>query len=142
MVYGYTSLLVAQSETYLGGGRLDDAARIAVEALPRARERGERGDEGWLSCMLGAIALRRGRSAVGEAIAQLEEAIALARRLEMRPLEARALAGLGQAHLQGGKLTEAQSDLEEAVSLMRSTAMHRWLGPAEELLARSRRETP
>jgi len=135
VVYGYTSLLIAQVETHLEAGRLDDAARVAADALPQARERGERGDEGWLSAALGAIALRRGRPAVGEAIASLEEAIAVARQLGMRPLEARGLVTLGQAHLLLGRPKEAQPHLSEAVDLFRSTAMQRWLGPAEALLA-------
>ena len=135
VVYGYTSLLIAQAETYLEAGRLDDAARAAADALPRARERGERGDAGWLSAVLGAIALRRGRPAVGEAMAPLEEAIAVARELGMRALEARGLVTLGQAHLLVGRPKEAQPHLAEAVSLFRAAAMHRWLAPAEALLA-------
>jgi tetratricopeptide (TPR) repeat protein len=135
VLYGYTSLLIAEAETHLEGGRLNDAARVAAEALPPARERGERGDEGWLSGVLGAIALRRGRQAVGEASTRLEEAIAVARELAMRPLEARSLAGLGEAHLLAGRRKDAQAHLAEAVSLFRSAAMHRWLALAEALLA-------
>jgi DNA-binding SARP family transcriptional activator len=135
VLFGYTSLLIAEAETYLEGGRLDDAARVAAEALLPARERGERGDGGWLSGVLGAIALRRGCSAVGEATARLEEANAVARELAMRPLEARSLAGLGEADLLAGRETEAQAHLAEAVSLLRSAAMHRWLAPATALLA-------
>src|SRR5262249_20872116 len=105
------------------------------EALPPARGRGERGDEGWLAGVLGAIALRRGRPAVGEATARLEEAIAIARELAMRPLEARSLARLGEAHLLAGRRNDAQANLAEAINLFRSTAMHRWLAPAAALLA-------
>jgi DNA-binding SARP family transcriptional activator len=135
VLYGYTSLLIAEAETHLEGGRLNDAARVAAEALPPARERGERGDEAWLSGVLGAIALRRGRQAVGEATTRLEEAIAVARELAMRPLEARSLAGLGEAHLLAGRRKDAHAHLAEAVSLFRSAAMHRWLVLAEALLA-------
>jgi DNA-binding SARP family transcriptional activator len=135
VVYGYTSLLIAEAETHLAGGRLNDAARVAAEALPPARERGERGDEGWLSGVLGAIALRRGRPAVGEASARLEEAITVARELAMRPLEAHSLAGLGEADLLAGRRQDAHTHLAEAVSLFRSAAMHRWLAPAAALLA-------
>ncbi len=135
VVYGYTSLLIAEAETHLEGGRLNDAARVAAEALPPARERGERGDEGWLSGVLGTIALRRGRPAVGEASARLEEAITVARELAMRPLEAHSLAGLGEADLLAGRRQDAHAHLAEAVSLFRSAAMHRWLAPAAALLA-------
>jgi tetratricopeptide (TPR) repeat protein len=135
VVYGHTSLLIAQAEAYLEGERLDDAARVAAEALNRALERGERGDEGWLSGMLGAIALRRGRPATAEVVTQLENAITIARELGMRPLEARGLAGLGQAHLLSGRPVEAQPHLAEAVRLFRAAAMHRWLAPTEALLA-------
>src|SRR5207249_2256760 len=41
VVYGYTSLVIAKAETHLEAGHLDDAARAASAALPRARERGE-----------------------------------------------------------------------------------------------------
>ena len=130
VLYGYTSLLIAEAEAYLEGGRLDDAVRVAAEALLPARERGERGDEGWLSGVLGAIALRRGRSAVSEASARLEDANAVARELAMRPLEARSLAGLGEADLLAGRRKDAQVHLADAVSLLRSAAMHpcdQWL---------------
>jgi hypothetical protein len=53
----------------------------------------------------------------------------------MRPLEARGLVTLGQAHLLVGRPKEAQPHLAEAVSLFRAAAMHRWLAPAEALLA-------
>jgi len=135
VAYGYTALLIAQAETYVKDGRLDDAARVAAEALPLARERGERGDEGWLSDVLGTLALRRGRSAVDEATARFEEGTALARELAMRPLEARCLAGLGEADLLAGRRQDAQAHLTEAVSLLRSAAMQRWLAPAAALLA-------
>jgi DNA-binding SARP family transcriptional activator len=135
VAYGYTALLIAQAETYLEAARLDDAARVAVEALPVARERGERGDEGWLCGVLGAVALRRGRSAVDEATARFEEANAVARELAMRPLEARCLAGLGEADLLAGRRQDARAHLAEAVSLLRAVAMHRWLVPAAALLA-------
>src|SRR5262249_5663358 len=135
VISGYTSLLIAEAETHLQGGRLADAARVAAEALPGARARGERGDEGWLSSVLGAIALRRGRRAAGEARAQHQEAIAIARALAMRPLEARSLVGLGEAHLLAGRQKDARPHLVDAVGLLRSAAMHRWLAPAEALLA-------
>ena len=78
--------------------------------------------------MLGAIALRRGPSAAGEARAWLEEAMTVARELAMKPLEARTLAELGEAHLLAGRRNDAHANLAEAVGLLRSTAMHRWLG--------------
>ena len=53
----------------------------------------------------------------------------------MRALEARGLAGLGHAHLLVGRTKEARPYLEEAVRLFRSSAMHRWLVPAETFLA-------
>ena len=142
VIYGYTSLLVARAETLLEGSQLDEAARVAAEALSRARERGERGDEGWVLGVLGAIALRQGRAAVDEAMARHGEAVAVARELGMRPLEGRGLAGLGEAHLLSGRPKEAQPHLADAVELFRSTAMPRWLGPAEALLTRSRRAAP
>jgi DNA-binding SARP family transcriptional activator len=135
VVYGYTSLLVAQAETHLEGGRIDAAAQVAAEAVARARQRGERGDEGWGLGVLAAIAVRRGRDGAREAVARSHEAIAVARELAMQPLQARALVELGQAHLLAGRRKEARPPLAEAVDLLRSMAMPRWRAPAEALLA-------
>src|SRR5262245_58870950 len=138
VVYGHTSLLIAQAETKLEAGRIEESARTASGALPLARERGERGDEGWLAAALGAVALRRRPPQLEEALARFDEAIAIARAHAMRPLEARALAGLGEAHLLAGRPQEARVSFVEAVALFRSMAMHRWLGPAEALLSGAR----
>ena len=55
--------LIAQAEGF-EAGRLDGAAR-GQEALPKARERGQRSDEGRLLAVLGAVTLRRDGSATG-----------------------------------------------------------------------------
>jgi tetratricopeptide (TPR) repeat protein len=109
MIYGHTALLITQAETYLEAARVDEAARVAIEALPAARERGERGDEGWLLGVLGAVALRRGRSAVDEATTRFEEANAIARELAMRALETRCLAGLRASDVLAGRRHDVRS---------------------------------
>lgn len=134
MVYGATSLLVAQAEVLIAGERYDDAADVARETLPGARERGERGDEAGLAAVLGLVALRGGD---GDAAAQLERAVQLARQLQMRPLEARALAGLGEAQLALGRDAEAKRHLADAIAQFRALGMLRWLAPAEALRAKA-----
>jgi tetratricopeptide (TPR) repeat protein len=83
---GGLSLLVAyQAEANLVAGRLPEARAAATRALELARRHGERGYEAMALRLVGESALAAGEPA---GTAALDEAIALAERLRMRPLEA------------------------------------------------------
>lgn len=82
-------------ETCLWADRLEEAERLAVEALAVARERGERGDEGWALHLTAEVAARREPPDLDRAAAVYREALTIAIALEMHPLEARCHLGLG-----------------------------------------------
>jgi hypothetical protein len=96
LLYGYASLVTSLGEACLGDGQLDEASRLAAEAVALARERGERGDEGWALHLSAEIAARRDPPDVtAEATVAYRKALAIAEALEMRPLAARCHLGFG-----------------------------------------------
>ena len=82
------------AELYLGAGELDRAEATGREALGFARRHGERWCEGWALCVLGQTALRRGDREASNR--HLEQALALATELGMKPLAERCRERLGE----------------------------------------------
>src|SRR5262249_61687689 len=80
----HSSRLAALGEAYLIAGRLDDATALARRALALARERTERGNEGWALRLRGAVADRIDRSSCAPAEASYPQAIALSGELGCR----------------------------------------------------------
>jgi tetratricopeptide (TPR) repeat protein len=105
---------------YLAGNQLEDARRMAEEALSMARRHGEQGNE--------AEALRI--CAAGGASPDLttarqsfEQALALAEELGMRPLVAHCHLGLGKVYHRTDKREEAQNHLTTATTMYREMGM-------------------
>jgi hypothetical protein len=119
----------------LGAGRVEDAARLAADALALARERGERGDEGWALRLAGDTAAARRPAEVPEAVAAYRQALAIAEALEMRPLAARAHLGLGELAARAGDALEAQARLAQASAIFADLRVDHWLREAERLAA-------
>src|SRR5262249_4042501 len=84
------------------GGSLNDAARWADHALAQSRQRGERGHEAWALRAQAEVTFARKPSARDAAHERYQEALGLARTLEMRPLEARCHLGLAAFHRAAG----------------------------------------
>jgi tetratricopeptide (TPR) repeat protein len=139
--YGYASLLTSLGDACLGAGHLDEASRLAAEAVALTRERGERGDEGWALHLTAEIAARRGSPEVAAATAAYREALALAEALEMRPLAARCHLGLGALLGNAGEVPEARAGLARASELFAALGSARWHREAEELSAKFARDS-
>jgi class 3 adenylate cyclase/tetratricopeptide (TPR) repeat protein len=116
-------------ETLLALGRVAEARQRAGEALALARELGERGHEAWALRLLGEVDDAAGRGEAGAA-ARYRDALALAGRLEMRPLAARCHLGLGRLAGRAGRRDEALAHLERAVPMLREMGMEPWLQQA------------
>jgi len=119
------------AEAYLHNGRFEDAATAADDALRLARERDERGNEGWVMWALGEIASHREPGDVGEAEAHYLEAGARATELGMRPLVAHCRFGLGKLYRRAGKREPAREHLATATTAFREMGMQFWLEKAE-----------
>jgi tetratricopeptide (TPR) repeat protein len=131
LLYGYAGLVTSLGEACVGAGQLDDASRLAAEAVALARERGERGDEGWALHLTAEIAVQLDPPDVAEATVAYHRALAIAEALEMRPLAARCHLGLGALLGSTGDVVGARTQLARARSLFAALGIARWSREAE-----------
>jgi sugar phosphate isomerase/epimerase len=73
------------------------------------------------------------RKLLDAAHARFAEALALARSLGMRPLEARCLLGLVPLHHAEGRSDEARTTLGRAIEMFRSMGTEFWVAQAQRL---------
>jgi class 3 adenylate cyclase/tetratricopeptide (TPR) repeat protein len=131
------SLWVAhQSEAMLLSGRLEEALSLAQQALELARAHQQRGREAWILRLLGDIAAQREPLEVEHAVAHYRQALALAKELGMRPLQAHCHHGFGTLYARIGRGAQARAELTAAIDLYRAMDMTFWLPQAEAALAR------
>jgi class 3 adenylate cyclase/tetratricopeptide (TPR) repeat protein len=119
------------AEGYLLAGRVDAAADVAERARRLATEHAEQGYAALAVRMLAETAARAGQGAV--AAERYADALARARALGMRPLEALCRLGLGELALRTDR-AGAREDLIAAVDLLRGMDMRHWLPQAEAAL--------
>ena len=115
------------SEVYLWTGRVDEALKLASDALDSARGRGERGYEAPVRRVLGEIAALGNPPNVDIATRHYRGAIALAEELGMRPLVAHCHLGLGKLYRRTGQREQAQEHLTTATTMYRDMGMTYWL---------------
>jgi tetratricopeptide (TPR) repeat protein len=132
-VSGQASRLASLGEALLLGGRPDEAATKADQALAQSRRRGERGHEAWTLRLQGEAAAAQPGARRGEASERFREALALAAALEMRPLDARCHLGLAALHQAEGRIDEACAARGHAIEMLRSMGMNFWLTQAQGL---------
>jgi tetratricopeptide (TPR) repeat protein len=124
------------AESYLHGGRVDEASRLAVQELDLARAQRSQAGEAWALHVLGEIAAGREPLDAEAAQTYLRQALVLAIRLGMRPLVAHCHLGLGKLSLRTGKQQEAHEHLTTATTMYREMDMRFWLEQAEAELRR------
>jgi tetratricopeptide (TPR) repeat protein len=117
-------------DAYLLAGRVDDAAATATLALSLARERKERGVEGWAAHLMASIAARRGDRQNAEA--HYRDAMQIADELAMRPLRAHTQLGLGRLYGEARTTAAADSATAEAIDALRAMGMALWIPATAE----------
>jgi tetratricopeptide (TPR) repeat protein len=127
---------VVRGEAYFLAGDVEEADRLAQQALAHSRHRKMRGEEARALWLLGEIAMRRDPPDVAQAEAHYQQALALAEELDMRPLQAHCHHGLGRLYRQTGRAELARVSLAAAIGLYRAMDMTLWLPQAEAVLAR------
>jgi class 3 adenylate cyclase/tetratricopeptide (TPR) repeat protein len=120
------------AEGYLLAGRVDAASDAADQAQRLATEHAEQGYAAMALRMLAETAARAGQGT--RAAEHYADALARARALEMRPLEALCHLGLGELARRTGDGATAKERLTEAVGLLREMDMRYWLAQAEAAL--------
>ncbi len=129
MLCGYLGM------AYLWAGRLTEARSLVQQAIDVARQEKSPVGEAAALYHLGAIA-RHGKSPQFElAEARYQQALALAEKLDMRPLIAHCHLSLGTLHFQMERQEQACTALSTAIDLYRAMDMTFWLPQAEAALA-------
>jgi tetratricopeptide (TPR) repeat protein len=118
-------------EVLFAAGRVDEAGVATTRARGLARERGEQGHEAWALRLLGEIAAHRNATATDTAEGYYREALALAERLDMRPLVAHCHRGLGTLFGRTVSRELADEHLTTATAMYREMGMTFWLERAE-----------
>ena len=125
----------ATREAYLLAEDVEEADRLAQQALANSRHRKMRGNEARALWLLGEIAMRRDPPDVAQAEAHYQQALTLAEELDMRPLQAHCHNGLGRLYHHTSRATQARVALAAATDLYRAMDMTLWLPQAEVVLA-------
>jgi tetratricopeptide (TPR) repeat protein len=124
-------LLGRQSEALLRAGQPGDARFAAQRGLEGARPRGERGYEAPCLLSLGEVEAYGDPPDTEAARTHLQEALALAIELGMRPLVAHCHLGLDKLYRRTGKRQEAPEHLTTATTMYREMDMRFWFEKAE-----------
>ena len=119
-------------------GHLEEAYTLAEGALALTRAHQERGNQAYALRLLGDIAARREPPDIEQAEAHYQHALALARELGMRPLQAHCHHSLGTLYRQTGRDELAQAALSTAIEMYRAMDMTFWLPQAEAALAQGK----
>jgi tetratricopeptide (TPR) repeat protein len=120
---------------YLGDGRLEEALAVGERALTLARKHQEQGNQAYALHLLGDLAAHAQSLHAPVAEAHYQEALALAERLGMRPLQAHCHLSLGLLYLQHDKTHQARPELSAASNLYRDMDMTLWLPQVGSALA-------
>jgi transcriptional regulator with AAA-type ATPase domain/tetratricopeptide (TPR) repeat protein len=127
--------VVRLSAVCLLDGRGEEAMQHVRQALAQARRRGERGFEAFALCQLGAVHVQADPPEVAQGEARYRAALALAKALSMRPLQAHCHLGLGTLYAKIGRREPAVASLSAATELYLAMDMTFWLPQAKVALA-------
>ena len=119
------------AEAYRAHGQPEEARALARRALDLAVSDGERGHQGWALRLQAEFAAEMTSPELDTAKTLYEQALTLARELEMRPLQAHCHFGLGKVSQQTGKDMQAQDQLTSAMTMYRDMGMTYWLERVE-----------
>ena len=116
-------------------GRLEEANVLAEGALALANRHQEQGNRAYALLLLGQIAARRAPPECEHAEAHYQQALALAKELGMRPLQAHCHLDLGILYTTTDRRERARAALAAAIALYRAMDMTFWLPQTEATLA-------
>jgi DNA-binding SARP family transcriptional activator len=116
-------------------GRTEDAQRLGTSAREFAVACGAPGTEAMARRLLGEVALHGAASSLDAAEGELQQALAVATDLGLRPLAAHCRVGLARVCERRGKPHDAREHLLSAIAMYREMDMTFWLDRANRLLA-------
>jgi hypothetical protein len=120
-----------QGEAHLLAGRWDLAQQCVDRALGLADLGEEHGGRAWSLRLAAEVVLaREGLQGADRVAEQYGAALALATKLDMRPLQARCHLGLGKLYRRIDRVEDARVELAIAVTMLRGLGMAFWLPEA------------
>jgi tetratricopeptide (TPR) repeat protein len=131
----HASRVVLLSEVCRLAGRGEEAWQHARQALARAQQQKERGDEAVALHQLGVVQAHAEPPDVVQAASSYQQALVLAEELGMRPLQAHCHLGLGTLYARSGQREQARAELLTAITMYQAMDMTFWLPQAEAALA-------
>jgi class 3 adenylate cyclase/tetratricopeptide (TPR) repeat protein len=134
MPLGRAMGMVWEVETYMLASRHSEAEALARRALAVLAESKHRGSEAWLRYLLGDVLARHHPVDVMHAEVSYKEALTLAQKLAMRPVQAHCHLALGNLSAQVNDRSKARSELLAAAELYRVMSMPFWLSKAKGAL--------
>jgi tetratricopeptide (TPR) repeat protein len=134
---GHARRVAYLSQAYVLAGRIDEAVDLAASALAFARTLKARGNEAYALWLHGEIRVQQEPLAGEAADAYYQQALALARELGMRPLQAHCHLALGTLSTKRSQLAQARVELSTAIELLHTMGMTFWLPRAQATLAQA-----
>jgi tetratricopeptide (TPR) repeat protein len=134
-VVGLASRVAWLSEVCRLAGCGEEAWQHARQALDLARRHKERANEALALYKLGVVHAYADPPDVVQAEASYQQALALAEKLGMRPLQAHCHRGLGTLYTATGQRERARTALSTAIEMYRAMDMTFWLPETEAALA-------
>jgi class 3 adenylate cyclase/tetratricopeptide (TPR) repeat protein len=129
--FGKAMRMVWEVEALMLADRRCDAEALVRRVLEISEASKDKGSEGWLRCQLGDLMTWREPK---HAEASYTQAINLARKLSMCPLQARCHLGLGRLYAESSNSDMARSELYASIELYRTMSMPFWIAKAERTL--------
>ncbi len=124
--------LVWLGEVHLLAGRMEEAAKIAEQALSLCRDRSERGHMAWAFRLQAEILGHGDRTESDKAEEYYRQALTLAEELGMHPLVAHCHLGFGRLYRRTGDPMRSQEHFTAATTLFRKMEMAFWLEEANQ----------
>ncbi|MDH3598068.1 MAG: AAA family ATPase [Candidatus Tectomicrobia bacterium] len=128
-------MLSELSEAVLLVGRVEEASALADHLYELSHTHSGRGYQAHACRLRGEVAMRRDSPKLDQAEPHYQQALALADKLGMRPLEAHCHRGLGMLYGQTGQAEQARTELSVATRMYRDMEMMFWLAQAEEAMS-------
>jgi tetratricopeptide (TPR) repeat protein len=128
---------LALGEAQLFAGHLEEAYTLSERALAFAQAHQQRGQQAYALRLLGTIATRHTPLESARAETYYHQALALAKELGMRPLQAHCACGLGMLYAQTGQGEQVRAALSTAIALYRAMDMTFWLPQTEAALVQA-----
>ena len=134
LIFETPTSIIAYGTVYRLAGKLEEAEQVAAATLKVVEQHGYRGIHAKVAHLLGNIHASHSPPDTTKAIGYYEQAVSLAKELQMRPLVAQCNRSLGLLHNATEQYEEVSPYLTQAVKLFSDMEMEQWTVRTEQEL--------